>query len=71
MVPVRLCTELLGAREIGWTVCSREEQERLEADGAAIIFEGFLPGRERRAAEKPKEEARNAPPDADGSGEQA
>lgn len=40
---LRLSRKLWGVREVCWTVRDRETMERLESEGALIIFEGFLP----------------------------
>ena len=45
---VWLCTRVLGAQEVVWTVTGRRDLSAAERRGALVIFEGFLPGRERR-----------------------
>ena len=45
---VWLCTRVLGAQEVVWTVTERRDLSAAERRGALVIFEGFLPGRERR-----------------------
>ena len=41
--PLRLMKKLYGVHEVSWTVRDRETMERLEAEGATVIFEGFVP----------------------------
>lgn len=50
---LRTCLELLGGREVSWTIRSQEDLDRAEAAGAIPIFEGFLP--------KPKSAPQSAP----------
>ena len=40
---LRLMKKLYGVHEAAWTVRDRETMERLEKDGAAVIFEKFVP----------------------------
>ncbi len=40
---LRLMKRLLGVHEVAWTVRELPVLERLEAEGAAVIFEGFIP----------------------------
>jgi len=42
-VSLRLMKKLYGVHEASWTVQDREVMEQLEAEGAAVIFEKFLP----------------------------
>ena len=46
---LRLARRLWGAHDVAWTVRDRETMEALEAEGAAVIFEGFLPDSPFRA----------------------
>ena len=56
-LPMRICTEMLGVQEFSWTVRSGKKLEEMEAAGAAVIFEGFLPGRDSGAADEDEEAA--------------
>lgn len=38
-----LCRTVFGVRVFHWTICSREDMEQAEREGARVIFEGFLP----------------------------
>ena len=40
---LRLMRALYGVHEVGWTVRDRETMEALDREGAASIFEGFVP----------------------------
>lgn len=39
----RLCCDLLGAREVSWTVRDRQTMEEAEGLGNIVIFENFVP----------------------------
>lgn len=40
---LRLCKALYGVREFSWTIRDRQQQTQAEADGACVIFEGYVP----------------------------
>lgn len=42
-ISLRLMRKLYGVHEVAWTVKDAEVMKRLEADGCAVIFEGFVP----------------------------
>lgn len=46
----RLCTAVLGALPVAWTIRSEEELIRAEKDFKFFIFESFVPGKEQEQA---------------------
>ena len=62
VISVRLCTQLLKAQEVSWTIRSQEDLDVVEGAGGIAIFESFLP--EERKSAVPSE-GQNPPADGD------